>query len=102
MNRYILLFGLFVAGFLAVGMYQAKSGARQSGERIEALHDEIADLNREIDLLETEMDTLTGEARIAELAASRLGMQPARSRQMMNMQEAEAYLGPLVDWESAE
>ena len=102
MNRYVLLFGLAVLGFLAVGMFQAKSGAGDSGERIETLNAEIAELQREISLLQAEMDTLTGRARIADLASSRLGMGPARSRQMIDIQHADAYLGPLTEWESAE
>ena len=48
------------------------------------------------------MDTLTGRARIAELASSRLGMGPARSRQMIDIETADAYFGPLTDWESEE
>jgi cell division protein FtsL len=102
MNRYVLLTGIVVMGFLAVGMFQAKSGAGESNDRIRALNAEIAQLESEIELLEAEMDTLTGRARIAELASSRLGMGPARSRQMIDIETADAYFGPLTDWESEE
>ncbi|MAP94707.1 MAG: hypothetical protein CMK07_07130 [Ponticaulis sp.] len=96
MNRYVMLLGIVVAGFLAIGMFQAKSGAGEGIETINTLNADIASIHAEIDDLQKKYEALTSESRIAELATSQLGMQPARSRQMINLETAEDYFGPLV------
>lgn len=95
MNRYIMSLGLVIAGFLAVGMFQAKSGAGGSKHRIETLKSEIADIESDIRDLEDELESLDSPARIAELASERLGMHPARSRQMISLESADVYFGAL-------
>jgi cell division protein FtsL len=97
MNRYILLLGFVIASFLAVGMFQAKSGAGESGDEIRRLEAEIKSLKADIGVLDTEFETLTRPDRIAELASSRLGMRPARSNQMLEVNKADAYFGPLIE-----
>lgn len=95
MNRYIMLLGLIIAGFLAVGMFQAKSGAGGSKHQIETLNAEIAEIESDIRDLEDKLESLDSPARIAELASERLGMHPARSRQMISLENAEVYFGAL-------
>lgn len=102
MNRYVMFFGLVVAGFLAVGMFQAKSGAGESRERIQTLEAEIADLQSDIHDLEGKLESLDSPARIAELASERLGMHPSRSRQMISLETADAYFGSLKSREGEE
>lgn len=97
MNRYVFLLGLVIAGFLAVGMFQAKSGAGESSDQIRKLEADISHLQNDIGTLQTEYDALTRPDRIAELASERLGMRPARSSQMVEVETAEDYFGPLVE-----
>lgn len=102
MNRYVMLIGICLAAFLAVGMFRAKSGAASSAERIDALKMDIAGLESEIGLLQTEFESLTGEGRIGELASEHLGMHPPRAQQMMDIETATTYFGPLTERENAE
>ncbi|MAK60478.1 MAG: hypothetical protein CMK09_05840 [Ponticaulis sp.] len=102
MNKYIMLLGIVIAGFLAVGMFQAKSGAGDSRHRIERLESEIADIRSDIDRLEKQYESLTSPARIADLASEHLDMHPARSSQMISLEGADAYFGSLKSREEAE
>lgn len=102
MNRFVYFFGILIAAFLALGMFQAKTGASQSAKEIERLEQQIADLDSEIIVLEQEYDTLAGQDRIASLAAKELGMGPARSSQMLDLDSAKDRFGPLVDYEGEE
>ncbi|MAT35373.1 MAG: hypothetical protein CMK06_09570 [Ponticaulis sp.] len=102
MNRYVMLIGFLIAAFLAVGLFQAKSGAGESHKRIRELKRDIVDIQGDIDQLEKKFDALASEARIAELATERLGMQPARARQMISLETAEAHFGELQNWEGDE
>ena len=94
MSRYIYFVGIIVAGFLALGMFQAKSGASQSQKEIRRLETANAELQSEI-----EYDHLAGSDRIARLAAEELGMGPARSFQMLDVETAAETFGPLIDYE---
>ncbi len=102
MSRFVYFFGILLAAFLALGMFQAKTGAGESAETIRKLEKKIADLEKEITVLEKEHDVLSGQDRIARLAAERLGMGPARSYQMVDISNAPEKFGPLVDHEVAE
>lgn len=102
MNKYVMLLGIIIAGFLAVGMFQAKSGAGDSRHKIERLNTEISDIRADIDLLEKRYEALTSPSRIADLASSELGMRPARSSQMISVDGAEAYFGSLRTREESE
>ena len=102
MNRYVMLIGVCLAAFLAVGMFRAKSGAASSAERIDDLKTDIAGIESEIDLLQKEFESLTSESRIGELASEHLGMHPPRAQQMMTIETATNYFGPLTEREDSE
>lgn len=102
MNRYVMFLGLVVAGFLAVGMFQAKSGAGGSRHQIEAIKADMVKIQDDIHDLEDKLESLDSPARIAELASERLGMHPARSRQMISLENAEPYFGALKSREDEE
>ncbi len=99
MNRFVYLIGTVIAVFLALGMFQAKTGAGESAQEISRLKRDIAALDREIAVLEKEHDVLSRSDRIARLAAEQLGMGPARSHQMLNLKNGGDQIGPLVDYE---
>jgi cell division protein FtsL len=99
MSRFVYFFGVLIAVFLALGMFQAKTGAGESADDIRRLTREIAELDREIAVLEKEHDVLARSDRIARLAAEHLGMGPARSHQMLDPGAASEKLGPLVEFE---
>jgi cell division protein FtsL len=99
MSRFVYFFGTLVAIFLALGMFQAKTGARESALEIKRLKKEIEALDREIVVLEKEHDVLSRSDRIARLAVEELGMGPARSHQMLQLKTAKNYIGPLVEYE---
>lgn len=102
MSRFVYLFGFVLAGFLALGMFQAKTGASESAREIRELEQEITRLDKELAVLEQEYDMLAAPARIARLAAQELGMGPARSYQMVEASNAQQAFGPLNEYEDAE
>lgn len=99
MNRYVYFFGIVIAAFLALGMFQAKTGASQSVDDIQRLKRDIARLDEEIAVLEQEYDALAAQDRIARLAAEKLQMGPARSWQMLEPGTAKDRFGPLVEYQ---
>ena len=48
MSRFVYFFGTLVAIFLALGMFQAKTGARESALEIKRLKKEIDKINKDI------------------------------------------------------
>ena len=101
MSRFVYFFGFVLAAFLALGMFQAKSGANSSRAEIENLEKGIASLKSDISILQKEHDALSNRDRIARLAAQRLGMGPARSYQMLEVERAADVFGPLVEYDPA-
>ncbi|MFC6196820.1 cell division protein FtsL [Ponticaulis profundi] len=99
MNKYLYFFGFVLAGFLALGMFQAKSGASKSKAEIAKLEANIAAIQKDISILRTEHAHLASRERIATLASERLGMAPARSYQMIEVDRAAEAFGPLIEYE---
>lgn len=97
MNRYVFLLGVVLTGFLAVGMFQAKSGAERSAKEIDRLELEIARVKADIKSLEDRHGELTNPDRLARLAKEHLNMGPARSSQMVDASQPERAFGPLID-----
>ena len=97
MSRFVYFFGLLIAAFLALGMFQAKTGAGKSSQRIASLEKKIVEIDEEILLLEQELDALSSQTRIGPLASARLGMKRPDPAQRLSMENAEAFFGPRVE-----
>ena len=87
MNKRAYAIGFVIVAVLAVGMFRAKEGARDSAEQIATLKGEIMSLDAQIELLETEYAHVSRRETIASLASEQLGMGPFRAEQLLRVDD---------------
>ena len=93
----IFIFAIIAVALLAVSVYRAKQGARESEAQIRALKEEVARQEEELSVLKAEEAHLSRPERIGPLARETLGLQPARPDQFME----EGALNDHIEQEAA-
>jgi cell division protein FtsL len=80
MKRLAIVGALVVAG-LAVGVYRAKLGAEETGDRNDELRAEIARTEEELSVLRAEEAYLARPERVGAIARDQLGLGPTSPEQ---------------------
>lgn len=93
MSKTTFFFGLGVIALLIVSLYAAKYGARGAREEIRVIDAQIAEIERERELLLAELAHLSNREKIEAYARDVLGMAPARAEQFARSSDLDDLVG---------